>query len=144
MIKVYIAGDWLRPPTELAKRFELEGYSVPYKWWEDRISHKENIQLLIQEINDCDWFVFDMRTDRYDKHKFGGSHVGTGIALALKKIVKIIMPTDAVKPFTAILTPFITKNEDLLFTSETHSIQDSSGNQVVLSDLSTTDESKYK
>lgn len=114
-IKVYIAGDWLRPPVELAKRFETEGFEVPFKWWEDRVSHKENVALMMEEIRSCDWFVFDMRTDRFEKHKFGGSHVGTGVALALGKYVAIIMPADATKPFTALLTSFITKNEDSLF-----------------------------
>lgn len=114
-IKVYIAGDWLRPPVELAKRFEEKGFLVPYKWWEDRVSHKENVELLKHEISQCDWFIFDMRTDRYEKHKFGGSHVGTGIALALNKVVRVIMPLDAKHPFTALLTPFLTKNEDSLF-----------------------------
>jgi len=118
MTSVYIAGDWLRPPVELAQKFEDKGFLVPFKWWEDRTSHKENIELLITEIKGCDWFVFDMRTDRFEKHKFGGSHVGVGIALAFGKTVKVIMPTDAVKPFTAILTPFITKNEDTIFEEE--------------------------
>jgi len=114
--KVYIAGDWLRPPVELARRFEAEGFEVPFKWWDDRVSHKENVALLMDEVRACDWFVFDMRTDRFEKHKFGGSHVGVGIALAFGKQVFVVMPADATKPFTALLTPFITKNEDSLFT----------------------------
>ena len=113
-IKVYIAGDWLRPPVALATRFEEAGYLVPHKWWEDRATHKENVELLIEEIQSCDWFVFDMRTDRFDKHKFGGSHVGAGIALAFGKVIKVIMPESATAPFTAILAPYITKDEDSL------------------------------
>lgn len=115
-LRVYIAGDWLRPPVELSKKFEERGFVVPYKWWEDRVAHKENIPLLIEEISDCDWFIFDMRTDRYDKHKFGGSHVGTGIALAQNKLVKVIVPAEATKPFTALLVPYTTKDEESLFT----------------------------
>lgn len=113
--RVYIAGDWLRPPTELARRFERQGYEVPHKWWEDRVSHKENVELMYQEIKDCDWFVFDMRTDRFDKHKFGGSHVGCGMALAYGKTLKVIMPADITKPLTALLTPYVVPNEDALF-----------------------------
>lgn len=113
--KVYIAGDWLRPPVELSKKFEDRGFIVPYKWWDDRVSHKENMELLMYEIKNCDLFVFDMRTDRYDKHKFGGSHVGTGIALALGKRVKVIVPPDATVPFTALLVPYTTKDEESLF-----------------------------
>lgn len=118
--RVYLAGDWLRPPIELAKQFERQGYEVPHKWWEDRVSHKENIELMCQEIKDCDWFVFDMRTDRFDKHKFGGSHVGCGIAIAYGKTLKVIMPAEMIKPLTTLLTPFVVPNENVLF--ETNAI----------------------
>lgn len=115
--RVYIAGDWLRPPIELSKKFERLGYEVPHKWWEDRVSHKENVELMSAEIKDCDWFVFDMRTDRFEKYKFGGSHVGCGMALAYGKTIKVIMPSDVTKPLTAMLTPYVVPNEDALFTT---------------------------
>jgi hypothetical protein len=113
--RVYIAGDWLYSHSELATKFEQHGYVVPYKWWEDRVSHKENVDLMCQEIKDCDLFIFDMRTERFDKHKFGGSHVGCGIALAYGKIIKVIIPENITKPLTPLLTPYIISNEDTLF-----------------------------
>lgn len=114
-IRVYIAGDWLRPPVQLAEKFEQKGFEVPHKWWEDRVSHKENTDLMCKEIKECDWFVFDMRTDRYEKHKFGGSHLGCGVALAYEKTIKVIMPADVTKPLTALLTPYVVATEDDLF-----------------------------
>ena len=69
----------------------------------------------MDEIKSCDLFVFDMRTPRIDKHKFGGSHIGAGIALALGLEVKVILSADTKKPFTSLLAPFVTKNEDDLF-----------------------------
>lgn len=113
--KVYIAGDWLAPPIEMADRLEKAGYTIIAKWWKDRVAHKANVALLMEEIRECDLFIFDMRSDRFEKHKFGGSHIGTGIALALGKEVKVILPKNAAKPLTALLAPFVTKDENDLF-----------------------------
>ena len=112
---VYIAGDWHDTDRvqELAERFKTNGVEVVTKWWDKRQTHKANIPLLLEEVSKCDLFVLDMRSKNHATHKFAGSHLGIGMAIALRKRVAVLLHPDG-KPGTSLLCSAVT-NEDELF-----------------------------
>ena len=115
-MRVYLAGDWFNPPMELCTFLENNGHTVIDKWW---IKHDSPLGNLLDKVNLCEAFVFDMRTERFGKHPLGGSHVGAGMAIALgKKIVVLSNQTMGDKPrklYTSVLKDFhVETQEDVL------------------------------
>jgi len=83
MKKVYIACDFKNPPVELAKKLENMGHTISLKWWEVTKDITGSLAYHQRIIEECDVFIFDMRTPRIGEHPLAGSHMLLGIAYAL-------------------------------------------------------------
>ena len=112
--KVYITGDWYEYASvaKLAERFEKHGVQVIGKWWEQRSTFKANRSKLARMIAECDLYVVDVRSPNYATHKFTGSTLGAGMALAMGKQVRVLLHPDG--KLSSLLAD-CTTNEDCLF-----------------------------
>ena len=123
-VNIYLAGDWRDPPLSTAKAFEEAGCNIVHKWWipEEKIDTK-TLDDLADQIGQADWFVLDMRSERFGNHYFAGSHIGVGIAHEQGARIMVIAPEDGEhstasglkypgRTYTSLLTQFVVDNEN--------------------------------
>ena len=109
--KVYIAADWLNPPTDLSDYLEKHGFEVIGKWWENRKDHHHKLEKVVEHyIKICDVFILTTESPRCDTHAFAGSHVLAGIAYNMNKKIAYLG-----KQKTGLLNDFLyTSKESML------------------------------
>jgi hypothetical protein len=118
---IYLAGDWLEPPMETVQAFEDAGCHIVHKWWnpEERGETTNTLEQLSERIEEADWFILDMRSSRFGRHYFGGSHIGLGIAFEQGAHIMVIAPSEQESPglkkpartYTSLVTPLVVDNE---------------------------------
>jgi hypothetical protein len=109
-ISVYLAGDWHEPPAKFADELEAAGCTIVSKWWESKTTHSMNVSLMKEEISSAHFVVLDMRSSRFADHAFAGSHLALGMALVMNRHVWVILPEDAAKGKTSLLSGNTTKD----------------------------------
>jgi hypothetical protein len=111
-LRIFLAGDWHNPPLETAAALKAAGYTFTADWWNQKATYKMNIELLRSEVYQCDAYVLDMRSSRFNSHHFGGSMLGLGMAVGFGKEVIVLIPDSAEKPYTSLVLPYTTKSMD--------------------------------
>lgn len=111
-LNIFLAGDWHNPPLETAKAFSDAGYTFTADWWNRKSTYKMNMELLRSEIQQCDVYVLDMRSPRFNEHHFGGSMLGLGMAVGFGRRTIVLIPDSAEKPYTSLVLPYTTKSMD--------------------------------